>query len=441
MAYKSKTKLRGRIMKQIRRRVSKVTKSPNTQLRQLRLLSMYQHTQFDTENAYMNSQETTNYKGQTLTQCMNSLQSKPPKRKRRSVKMKVRVAIQQSQPRREKSSFTPITIPGTPEEDINPQSPEISLPRTNTEEGIDEDLTIYYKVFNRHKPEFGESNAESAARTTAIEAEYRYLLMKKTKEKQIKKEREKSAKFHTLSPSTPPQETVAFKKAKESKPIRIESNKQRNKDTLCHNNVQEVTLQTDYSLYPTQEKPIQHQPINIIYDTGAAISMLPAEYTHAWTNVRECLHTLTGCFAGHSETNLMIGEFHGILTFDSQETIRIIVPECIQIPPGLSNTYLISNTAYLLAGHKYISHLSQPKLRFKGGGTYTMSVTKGHMLISVLPTYADKETTHRQVFMHEDEPYDPPTFVNNVLYNCTNRPNANTPTAFPWHLRYGCKCT
>jgi hypothetical protein len=111
------------------------------------------------------------------------------------------------------------------------------------------------------------------------------------------------------------------------------------------------------------------------------------------------------------------------------------------IPPGLSNTYLISNSAYLLAGHKYISHLSQPKLRFKGGGTYTMSVTKGHMLISVLPTHADKETTHRQIYMHEDEPYDPPTFVNNVLYKCTNRPNANTPTAFTWHLRYGCKCT
>ncbi len=117
---------------------------------------------------------------------------------------------------------------------------QVSLPRTNTEEGIDEDLAIYYKVFNGHKPEFGESNAESAARTTAIEAEYRYLLMKKTKEKQIKKERERIAEFHALSPSTPPQETVAFRKAKESQTLRINSNKQRNKDTLCHNNVQEV---------------------------------------------------------------------------------------------------------------------------------------------------------------------------------------------------------
>ncbi len=236
--------------------------------------------------------------------------------------------------------------------------------------------------------------------------------------------KEKTTELHSLSPITPTRGKVTTKVSPKEH---------------SNNNVQEISIETDYSLYPSQDKPIQNQPINIIYDTGAAISMLPAEYTHAWTNVRECLHTLTGCFADHSETNLMIGEFHGILTLDSQETIRIVMPECIQIPPGLSNTYLISNSAFLLAGHKYINHLSQPKLRLKGGGTYTMSVTRGHMLISVLPTYADKETTHRQVYMHEDEPYNPPTFVNNALYNCTNRSNANTTTAFTWHLRYGCK--
>ena len=31
----------------------------------------------------------------------------------------------------------------------------------------------------------------------------------------------------------------------------------------------------------------------------------------------------------------MIGEFHGILTLDSAETVKAIIPECIQIPPGL----------------------------------------------------------------------------------------------------------
>ncbi len=135
----------------------------------------------------------------------------------------------------------------------------------------------------------------------------------------------------------------------------------------------------------------------------------------------------------------MLGEFHGILTLDSQETIRVIIPECIQIPKGLSNTYLLSDSAFLMVGHTYVSHLSTPKLRFKGGGAYTTSVTS-HKLITVLPTNADEDTAHRRVYLHANEPNDPPTFVNNLLYQCTNRPNANTPTAFTWYLRFACKC-
>jgi hypothetical protein len=158
--------------------------------------------------------------------------------------------------------------------------------------------------------------------------------------------------------------------------------------------------------------------------------MLPADYTHAWTNLRECLHTLTVCFSGHSESNLMIGEFHGILTLYSQETIRVIIPECIQIPKGLSNTYLLSESTFLMTEHTYISHLSKPKLRLKGGGAYTMSVTRGHKLITILPTNANEETAHRQVYLHASKSYDPPAFVNNVLYQCTNQPNANTHTTF-----------
>jgi hypothetical protein len=126
----------------------------------------------------------------------------------------------------------------------------------------------------------------------------------------------------------------------------------------------------------------------------------------------------------------MIGEFHGILTMDSGEIVKIIIPECIQIPPGLSNTYLLADFAFLMAGHQYVSHLSKPKLKFKGGGLYTMSVTRGHKLITILPIRADSETTHRQIYLHNNEPYDPPAYVNNTLYQCTNRPNASTPTAF-----------
>jgi hypothetical protein len=63
----------------------------------------------------------------------------------------------------------------------------------------------------------------------------------------------------------------------------------------------------------------------------------------------------------------MIGEFHALLTLDSGEIKRIIIPECVQIPAGMSSTNLLADTAFLMAGHKYVSDLHHPKLRFKGG--------------------------------------------------------------------------
>ncbi len=142
------------------------------------------------------------------------------------------------------------------------------------------------------------------------------------------------------------------------------------------NNVQEMNLDTDHSLYANPDRTIQPQSIDLIYDTGAAISMMPAQYHYAWRNLRDCLHSLAGCFTRQTESHLQIGEFHGIITLDSGEARRVIIPECIQIQPGLSNTYLLADTAFLMAGHTYVSHLSSPKLKLSGGGTYTMSVTK-----------------------------------------------------------------
>jgi hypothetical protein len=82
------------------------------------------------------------------------------------------------------------------------------------------------------------------------------------------------------------------------------------------------------------------------------ISMMPAAYSYAWTNVRDCLHALTGCFTGHAESHLQIGEFHGIITLDNGETIRAIIPECIQVPNDVSHTCLLADTAFLMAGHQ-----------------------------------------------------------------------------------------
>ncbi len=67
-----------------------------------------------------------------------------------------------------------------------------------------------------------------------------------------------------------------------------------------------------------------------------------------------------------------------------------------------------------------------------------MSVQKGHQIIRLLPIPADRETTHKIILLHNREPYDPPTFINNVLFNNANRPDVSTPTAFYYPLRYGC---
>jgi hypothetical protein len=127
------------------------------------------------------------------------------------------------------------------------------------------------------------------------------------------------------------------------------------------------------------------------------------------------------------------------MTLDSNETVKIIIPEAVQLPPGAAHNNLLANTAFLLAGHKYISDLYQPKLKFKGGGQCTLSVTKGHLVFSVLPVSATQDSPHRTIYLHNNEPYDPPTYVNNTIFQHANRANLQTPTAFIWHLRYACK--
>jgi hypothetical protein len=141
MAYKSKTKLRARIMKQIRMKVNKTTKSPSTQIGKLRLLSMLQHTQFNTEKAYLNGQETTYHEGSTLHQCMNTLRSEPPKqKKKKGLKLRIRVAVQK--PKRRKLNFPTVTVPGTPEEETTIQ--EVQAKESKKEESVADDLDLSY---------------------------------------------------------------------------------------------------------------------------------------------------------------------------------------------------------------------------------------------------------------------------------------------------------
>ncbi len=255
-----------------------------------------------------------------------------------------------------------------------------------------EDLSTYYQVFNRHRPEMGESNAESADRMRLIDEEI----------------------------------------------LRIKDLRNKRKRVLI-NNVQEVQLTSDYYLYENQDQPITDQPIPVIFDTGAALTMISSHPTYAWTNLRECMFNISGCFKGLSFPDLQMGEYHGVMTLDSGETVHVTIPEAIQLPDKLSHSNLLANTAYLMAGHKYLSDLYKPKLKFKGGGQYTLEVTKGHHVFQVLPIPADKQTTHRTIYLHNNKPYDPPTFMNELRYQNANRANLQTPAAFIWHLRYGCK--
>jgi hypothetical protein len=138
---------------------------------------------------------------------------------------------------------------------------------------------------------------------------------------------------------------------------------------------------------------------------------------------------------GITYPNLQIGEYHGIMTLDSGESVRVIIPEAVQLPIGAAHSNLLANTAFLLAEHKFISDLRQPKLKFQGGGQYTMSVIQDHNVFSILPITANDDTPHRTIYLHKNEPYEPPTYVNAAIFQHANRANLQTPTAFIWHLR------
>ncbi len=186
------------------------------------------------------------------------------------------------------------------------------------------------------------------------------------------------------------------------------------------------------------DKPQHTYTIDILHDTGAPISMLPSDFDFAWTYIRDCLHTISGCLKGTKEKYNQIGEFHSLITLATGETCRAIVPEAILIPSSRTNTYLLAHAPLLMAGHEFLPSLYKPQLKFREGGVYTMSVQKGHQIIRVLLIPVDKKTTHKIILLHNREPYDPPTFINNVLFsNNANRPDVSTPTAFYYHLRYG----
>ena len=173
---------------------------------ELKALTSVPHhiNQWDITQGFMN---TTYPEGSVLTQCMNAIRS--PNRKKVETKRMLKLPIHSRLAKRARPTFSPITVPGTPENQLSTQMSEA------IEGKQEEDLDLYYKIYAKFKPEMGESNAESVARTDAFEAEYR---LRKGLKKENRKE-EKRVNKHSLSPFQPIQPAPRFRSQRPPSPI------------------------------------------------------------------------------------------------------------------------------------------------------------------------------------------------------------------------------
>jgi hypothetical protein len=265
---------------------------------------------------------------------MNAVHSPTRKKKHR------RYPIKPSPPtelhKRSRLTFSPITIPGTPENQSSTvtystkaltltantvDSPYRNESNEQADVGMVEEITdidLYYKIFNRYKkPDVDESNAESAARHQAISTEYRRLKQNNNINNK-NNTATKTFKEHTLTPLTQYGNDLQFNTRHTLSPLSLA--KHNNVEPIIEpisplrtpeetivtivNNVQEINIHTDHSLYANPDRPVAPQSIDLIYDTGAALSMMPAQYSYAWRNLRPCLHTLAVPSVTHKAISL-----------------------------------------------------------------------------------------------------------------------------------------
>jgi hypothetical protein len=141
-----------------------------------------------------------------LKQCMNASSPLQPAKHKLSP---VKASPQTNLPKRPKHTFPPSTISGTPEKPdseachigrASSSSPGQCYTSPNDEDTYDEfgDIELYYKAFNKHRPELGESNAEAMTRHQSIEDEYHHLKERHKIEKKTSKYQQKG---HELTPS------------------------------------------------------------------------------------------------------------------------------------------------------------------------------------------------------------------------------------------------
>ncbi len=158
---------------------------------------------------------------------------------------------------------SPIIVPGTPDSAETEDQSSSSLPDSIEENTSNEDLEIFYKAFAKYRPEIDESNADSAERSRLIDEEIARLQNLKEQLKQTKQE-------NTEGYFTPE------KQVKRSK---------------IENHVQNIDIHDEY-LYPNPDKPKQIEPIEIIMDTGAAMTMFPYTGAAMTTFVHACIQSL-----------------------------------------------------------------------------------------------------------------------------------------------------
>ncbi len=227
--------------------------------------------------------------------------------------------------------LSPILIPGTPDfiqaPDESSQTDVTAIKELEDSDSNDS-IDLYYKAYDKYKPAIDESNAESRIRMENIKEIQRLKTENKIKQQRVTDK-------HQDGYTTP----EPYKR--------------------LQNSSLELDLQT----------PHAHEPevFHVIMDSGAALSMFSGSDPTAWTNLGPCLYSLTGCFRGEKHTDLQIGQFHGIVTLDSGEAVRVIIPESVYIPPDISHSCLLANTPFLMVGHQYVNDLYAPVLKFKGG--------------------------------------------------------------------------
>ena len=161
---------------------------------------------------------------------------------------------------------------GDKEKKQSPPQEDLAQNHDNDEEysSSEDDITLYYRAYSRHKPDIDESNAESTERTQTIEKDFNRL--KRQRQAKSAQRRENTLRKRTTTIETPNTLHIHLVRTTASN-THPEGTTEDTKELT--NNAFEHTLDTEHCLYENPDKPQHTYTIDILHDTGASISMLP----------------------------------------------------------------------------------------------------------------------------------------------------------------------